>query len=303
MLFKKKDLFILTLILSCFLGKISAQTLAEKDIAYFKKYEDSLGAMQKQVFYGKQDTTRFKANIKFKALMEEVLLNQLSFYYPFDSLKDVSRIVSEDKKVRLITWNIYKNDGTQSYFGFVQAQHPKTKKYELYPLTDRSAGQKNPENYVGDNTKWFGMLYYTIIDCDGYYTLLGWDGNDKVSSRKFIDVLSFQKDGSPVFGKDIFKFPKKNPKRIMFEFNAQLSMSLRYHKDINTIIFDHLAPKESYLENQYQYYGPDFSYDAFIYKHGKWNYEEDVDARNGRSKTDNVKRDKDRKEKPVYVPK
>ncbi|MFI5142085.1 MAG: hypothetical protein ACHQII_06990, partial [Bacteroidia bacterium] len=140
-----------------------AQNLTDKDIAFFKKYEDSLKVMQKGVFYSKTDSAKFKNNARFYHLLDEVLLNTLSFAYPFDSLIEIKRLTSPDKKFRYIGWDIPKNDGTYMYFGFIQAMHPKTKKYELYELTDKSAAVKSPETYVSDNTKWFGMLYYTII--------------------------------------------------------------------------------------------------------------------------------------------
>lgn len=285
-------------------GKLIAQSLSDKNIVFFKKYEDSLCAMQKKVFYSKTDTAKFRANVKFYHLFEEILHNTLSFYYPFDSLKkDVNLRTSPDKKFRIITWNIPKEDGTYNYFGLLQAMHPKIKNYVVYELTDKSATVKSPETYVSDNTKWFGMLYYTIIPCGDYYTLLGWDGNDKLTARKFIDVLSFKKDGSPLFGKDVFKMAKKFPKRVMFEYNAQLTITLQYNEVVNAIVFDNLIPKESYLEGQYQFYGPDFSYDAFFLKHGKWNFEEDVDVKNPRSKLDNVKKNPDKKDKVIYTPK
>ena len=301
----KAALLFPTLFAYCLLFTVNcyAQNLSDKDMAYFKKYEDSLAAMQKKVFFAKTDTAKFRANGKFLQLFEEVLLNTISFNYPFDSLTEVNRRVSPDKKLRIITWNISRKDGTFLYFGFIQTLHPNTHKYEIYKLIDKSSSVKNPESYISDHTKWFGMLYYAIIPTDDYYTLLGWDGNDKLTARKFIDVLSFKKDGSPVFGKEVFKMPKKIPKRVMFEYNAQLVMTLQYNSTLNAIVFDHLAPKEGYLESQYQFYGPDFSYDAFVFKHGKWDFEEDVDAKNAQSKTDNVRRDKDKKEKAVYTPK
>jgi hypothetical protein len=298
-----KRSFLLTVTFCLLTFAFQAQTLSDKDLAYFKKYEDSLSAMQQKVFFSKTDTAKFKANAKFFHLLEEALLNNLSFSYPFDSLKEINRLTSPDKKFRMITWSIPNKEGNFFYFGFLQALHPKTKKYEIYELTDKSVGVKNPESYISDHTKWFGMLYYSIIPCGDYYTLLGWDGNDKLIARKFIDVLSFKKDGVPVFGKDVFKMPKKIPKRVMFEYNAQVVMSLRYNNEANSIIFDHLTPKEDYLEGQAQFYGPDFSYDAFVFKHGKWEFEEEVDAKNPRSKIDNYHRDKSKKEKAVYTPK
>jgi hypothetical protein len=288
------------LLLLAFAAPLFSQELTEKDIAYFKKYEDSLCYYQKKMFSAKTDTGRFKPNVQFVKLLDEVLLNDLSFYYPFDSLKQISRLVSKDRKVRVITWNLNKTDGTFHYFGFVQALNPKTQHYNIYELFDRSAAVKNPETHVSDNYKWFGMLYYDIIENGDYYTLLGWDGNDKTVTRKFIDILSFKDNGTPVFGKDVFKMPKKNPKRVMFEYSSKVVMSLRLNN--GALVFDHLAAKDEMSDGMPQFYGPDFSYDAFFPSRGKWSYEADVDVKNPRSKNDNVKRDRN-KEKAVYVPK
>jgi hypothetical protein len=294
-----KYLFLTTVF--CFLGAaLFSQELTDKDKAYFKKFEDSLIVLQKNVFAAKTDTGKFRNNIKFVKLWDEILLNDLSFYYPFDSMKQVSRLVSSDKKVRIITWNLEKADGTEHYFGFVQSKNPKSQHYDLFTLNDKSATIKNPENYVSDNTKWFGMLYYDIIPNDDYYTLLAWDGNDKLVCRKFIDVLSFKSDGTPVFGKDVFKYEKKNPKRVMFEYSAKVTMSLRNNN--GAIVFDHLASKDEMNEGMFQFYGPDFSYDAFLPSRGKWVYEADVDVKNPRNKNDNAKRGKT-KEKTIYAPK
>jgi hypothetical protein len=291
-------LFLLAFGLGACIGP-RAQELAGQDIAYFRKIEDSLSHLQKKVFSLKSDTARFRANARFLKLWDEILLNNLSFHYPFDSMKQVSRLVSPDKRVRIITWNLEKADGTHHFFGFLQAKNPKTNHYDLFELNDKSASIKNPEGHIGDHNKWFGMLYYEIIQNDDYYTLLGWDGNDKTVCRKFIDVLSFKSDGTPLFGKDVFKYPRKNPKRVMFEYSAKVVMSLRQYN--GAIVFDHLAAKDEMNEGMPQFYGPDFSYDAFLPSKGRWVYEPDVDVKNPKSKNDNVKR-KGQKEKPIYAP-
>ena len=46
------------------------------------------------------------------------------------------------------------------------------------------------------------------------------------------------------------------------------------------IIMDHLAPEDSRFEGQYQFYGPDFSYDALEFKKGEWVFQRDVFAKN-----------------------
>lgn len=276
--------------------------LSQEELDFFRKKEDSLRILERKMFFSKDDTAKFRANLKFLDQMEVLLNNTASFNFPFDSLKEIGKLTSPDKKFRLIHWNIPKKDGTHHYSGFIQVLNSKTNKYDVFELSDKSTTIKSPETHAGDYSKWFGMLYYSVIPCDDYYILLGWDGNDKTIARKFIDVLYFKNDLIPWFGKDVFKMRKKNPKRVMFEYSAELVMSLKYHSDKRMIIFDHLAPKDPMLTGQFQFYGPDFSYDGFQYRHGKWVFEEDVDVKNPRNKNDNVQKKKT-KEKPIYQPK
>ena len=287
-----------------FSGVCAQKQLSEKDKAYFLQYELKLQALQNKLFTTKNDSLKIKYNKEFLAVLDTALSAELSFYYPFDSLTQIARLTSPDNKFRIINWNIYKDNGAYFYFGFLQSFVSKDKKYECFKLVDKSAGIKNPETYIGEPDKWFGMLYYgKIIKNDDYYTLLAWDGNDKVTQKKFIEILYFKDNGDPLFGKDVFKMSKKNPRRIIFEYSSEITMSLKYNEDKGMIIFDHLAPKDAFMEGQYQFYGPDFSYDAFDYSKGKWKFVPDIDIKNIRNKNDNSKHVRNKNEKPIFTPK
>ena len=136
------------------------------------------------------------------------------------------------------------------------------------------------------------MLYYKIIlkktKSKRYYTLLGWDGNDKITRKKIIDVLTLDNNGTPRFGADIFNNQKKYPKRIIFEYSANCNMSLRFSTKKDSIVFDHLAPNSPQLEGQFQYYCNDGSYDGFGFKGGKWNYGMDLNAINEKDEKDKL---------------
>ncbi|HRG00672.1 MAG TPA: hypothetical protein PKZ75_06120 [Bacteroidia bacterium] len=300
------------------MAQLSFAQLSDADIKYYAGLEDSLQHIAQRVFLSKKEKNKFEANKQFLAIWNEVLKDEKSMQYPFDSLKnDVSLLMSPDKKFRIITWNILKEDQTHVFFGFIQVNNSKTVKkglfkkeittqYDVFPLLDKSATVKTPENYVADPSKWFGMLYVDCIKSDDeFYTLIAWDGNDKLTQRKFIDILYFKPDGTPVFGKDVFKFPGKFAKRIMFEYASEVAMSLKYNSKRKQIIFSHLAPNslDPTLENQFQYYGPDGSFDALEMKKGKWVYEPAIDIRKESDKTDNVKKPEPNKQTPVYKPK
>jgi hypothetical protein len=281
--------------------------------------EDSLLKILPRVCFSKKESNRFEANKTLLSYWNSILQNEKSMQYAFDSLKSkkyVSIINAPDNKFRLITWNLFKDDGTFAYFGFLQVNTSKTIKknlfkketllsYELYSLIDKSGSIKNPESYIGEPSKWFGMLYVDVIKTnDDDYTLIGWDGNDKLTQRKFIDVLYFKSNGIPTFGKDLFKVPGKFVKRMMFEYATEVAMSLKYTEERKQIIYSHLAPNsiDPTLEGQFQYYGPDGSFDALTLKKGKWYQETDIDVRKLKDKNDNAKRPNVNKQTPIYKP-
>ncbi len=269
-------------------------------------YEDSLKKLNLAIAKVKTEEEKLAYNRQFISLLEHVLSQPVAYAFRFDSLRYVSKVESPDKSFRIFTWDIEKTDGTYLYYGFIQmAPISDTDPCKLFALTDKSADiTKKLELYSSDNKKWLGMLYYKVIYTrykkKKYYTLLGWEGNDKLSCKKVIDVLTFAQDGTPHFGESIFntsfiKNDKKYniefssglmPKRIIFEYSAKVVMSLRYNEPLNTIVFDHLAPPNASLKGQYTYYGPDLSYDGFKWEKGKWNYIPDQDARERKSEMD-----------------
>src|SRR6185312_5933672 len=247
---------------------------------YIKLYEDTLKQLQfKRIAPHTTDKQKEEANTRFLAMFQKALSLPNSFNYPFDSLKTIGHLTSDDKQFRIISWNLPKNDGSQEYFGFIQSLNPRTKKYVLYPLKDKSAEITNPQSEALTPDKWMGMLYYKIIykkDCK-FYTLLAWSGYNKLITRKIIDIVSFNAEGVPTFGKNVFEhLPTKfkgATKRIVFQYSASSTMSLEYNEGKDVIAFDRLEPNQAGLEGQYEYYAPNLmAVDGLQYKDGKWYY-------------------------------
>ena len=46
------------------------------------------------------------------------------------------------------------------------------------------------------------------------------------------------------------------------------------------IMFDHLSPSRPSYTGNYEYYGPDFSYDGFRFEKDAWVLTEQIDMRN-----------------------
>lgn len=246
--------------------------------------EDSLAFYGKLMLKGHTDEIRLHANMQFHTLLKKSLSLPNSFDYPYDSLTMIARLIPEDKSFRIFNWQLPLNDGSYRFYAFFQSFNESTKKYVVYELTDGTEKIRIPQEEKLPYNKWYSAHYYRIItkksDGKKYYTILGWKGSNGTSQRKVIDAFTVSSAGEPYFGSSIFKAGRKAAKRLVFEYSCEVSMSVKYDESKDIIVYDHLSPKEPELKGQYQYYGPDFSYDALAFKKGRWVKIEDYDARN-----------------------
>lgn len=281
--------------------------------AVLRTAEDSLKSYLRKVHYGSNDQEKYEANEKFLKLMASCLADERSMKYPFDSLKNMARLYAPDESFRILNWNLPLENGSHEYFGFLQVKAGNGLEYRVYNLTDRSAEIEAPESMLLTHDRWFGALYYAIIPHKikdkQYYTLLGWDGNDRLSKKKIIEVLSFKASGKPQFGAGVFRKYKEKDKnvRVIFEYSARAAMTLRWEEQyLRTvaqsrdkksrtmkvkaepmIVFDNLVPLDTRLSanstdliGQYQFYVPETNVlNAFILREGRWYFVKDVDAR------------------------
>lgn len=228
------------------------------------------------------DSQKMADNARFVQRMEELLRESNSMEIPFTDLKNISVMTAPDGSFRLFTWLVLTRNGYQPQ-GVLQVKQKKKTSFKIYPLNHTDADQKSVKYRTLSPDKWYGAVYYEMIPIrfkgDSYYVLIGFNGNDGLSHKKVLDVLSFS-GTSPRFGLAVFEEEQKAANRVVFEYSARVKMSLRYDANKKEIIFDHLAPVNPSLVGHYKQYGPDMSYDAFVYRQGKWVYKPDVDARN-----------------------
>ena len=288
-------------------------------------YEDSLKILSKAILFSKEDFEKYNANKNFINILEEALDYDRKMEFPFDSLKNITHLVSPDKAFRILNWQLPRNDGTYEYFAFIQSLNPKTKKFEIHLLIDKSEEMTSAETMTLDENHWYGALYYKIIpvkkDDRKYYTLLGWDGNNSRSHKKIIEILYFRKDGQPVFGYPLFRNYGKNNKRILFEYSANSYMSLKYDNQytiipaqkkkstpqkkekVNLIVFDRIVPMDESLTGQYEFYIPETNVvDGFVFVDGRWVFVKDIDARNPKQENKVMPRDQRPPEFILYKP-
>lgn len=255
------------------------------NIPRLKQYQDSLINKCDSLYNATNDQDRFAANARFIKTLVNALKTPASFNFPFDSLKKITILKSPDNALKIFSWYVPKEDGTYRFFGTIQMATTDGK-LKMLPLIDGTDNIKD-QNQVTDNKNWYGARYYQIVPMirngiQPYYILIGWKGNNAKTSKKVIDILSFDKAGQAVFGKPIFDGLKGSTtkNRVIFEYNKLNSMTLTVDKTTNMIVFDHLAPFTPDLEGNFEFYASDLSFDAYKVIGGKLKLVENVEMKN-----------------------
>lgn len=244
----------------------------------FGAFQDSLLRLGMDMYRKQAEPERLAANYAFIKTLVGALRLPHSFDFGFDSLKMISIQESPDRVLRIFSWPIRLSDGSYRYYGTIQLRTDDGS-LKLFPLLDKTYEIPNPEQAIIPADEWYGAQYYDIIPHAGSYLLLGWKGHNPRLTHKVIDVLTIDRDRDrALFGKAIFDAPDyRDHTRMIFRFAAGLSMHLTFQKDANRIIFDHLVPPESRYLGQFEYYGPDLTFDAWILEREKLHLVEEAE--------------------------
>jgi hypothetical protein len=151
---------------------------------------------------------------------------------------------------------------------------------KLFPLHDVSMFSKKPEDSVRSANNWIGAIYYRIIQKNfsgkNIYTLLGFDDFTINSNKKWMEVLTFNGEGQPVFGGPYFSFKNDSAKaskkqifRFYLEYKKEASTTFNYDSSLNMIVYDHLI-SETDEPTRKESYVPDGDYEGFSWTNGQW---------------------------------
>ena len=205
------------------------------------------------------------------------------FTHTFSSLRYLGQIMSSDSLVKLITWNLILDDGSNNYYCYLLRRNVKSGKGKLKVFSGVHIQKPIRTDTTYSISDWYGALYYDIrpfvFNGSVKYILLGIDYGNSLTTRKIIDVLSFREDGEPQFGLKCFNDGGSLKQRIVFEYASSAVMSLKFESE-RSIVFDHLSPFTPEMKSNYQFYGPDFSFDSYDFENGFWKLKPDIDIRN-----------------------
>lgn len=281
---------------------MSLHVKAQLNTQKLNTYQDSLIKISNSANTEPLDAKKLDLNGKFVKTLVEALKTPNSFSYHFDSLKNVSVIKSPDQAFRILSWYLQLENGNYRYYGTIQ-MNTNSGPLKLFPLIDQTENVSD-SNSITDNQKWIGARYYEIIPVTSgnrlpYYILLGWKGNNQTTTKKVIEILSFNQDkvsfGAPVFdGKSL-----KDKNRYWFEYAKSNAMFLKTDRKEGMIVFDHLAPFDSEMTGKFEYYGSDGTFDGFKVIGGKLKLIEGLELNNDPSMTDELYADPKKNNKPI----
>ena len=270
---------------------LSATTLWSQDQTYgeekttMDRWEDELGMMGQVVLNGRTDSIKRIQNEYMRAGFREMLKQKESYRHPFDRLRTISKLMAPDEKFRIYTWTLPLENGEHEFYGFIQI--PEEDEFRVVELNDGYRTMENPQFSLGSADNWYGALYYEIrkesYKGDDYYTLLGWNGKDRFSNQKLVEILHFDIADRPRFGKAIIHVDANPRTRFILEYAEDAGMSLRWDKGNKMYVFDHLVPRDGAQPGMYAFYVPDFSYDGLKFEKGTFQLKENIEAKNQRN--------------------
>jgi hypothetical protein len=273
-----KSLSILTISTLLSVSCIAQLQITRTDRHLLMKREDSMKVYSMGIIGDSVDYRRFQADSMFTKMFVRALKTPNSFYYPFDSLITISTLYAPDSSFRIFTWQLIINDNVRQH-GAIQMRTADGS-LKLLPLIDKSELMYDQADSATNNRAWYGAVYYNIIETkdsigDPYYTLFGYDENNMRSSKKLLEVLTFDENGQPVFGQSpYFSFEQdtavRNPvNRFILEFKKDAGPKLNYDNDMGMIIVEHLESESGEPKKKWTLV-PDGDYEAFKWANTRW---------------------------------
>lgn len=263
----RRYILLLLVSINALIGNVVAQSeqrSVPQNLSY-AQYQDSLRQLGTMIYQEELEAERLKANFSFVKTLVAALQAPFSYEQPFEALDMVSIQRSPDDKFRIFSWHVPLSDSSYLYYGTIQIKTPDGS-LKLYPLLDQTYEIENPDSAITGSDAWYGAQYYDIIPYQDSYLLLGWKGHNPLITQKVIEVLTLDEERDrAILGKPIFSSPEtEHATRIIYRFSRQISMHLAYEKEGNRIVLDHLTPSSVQLEGQFEHYGPDLSFDAWV---------------------------------------
>lgn len=271
------------------------------DIAVLEKKMQRLGY---QLLGDTSHDNRVKGAREFIKVLVEALKIENSFHYRFDSLPYLAKIYSPDSSFRIFTFQVILKNYTYKHYGAIQLN---SKSLKLIPFKDYSDTFNMTPQGILTNKNWLGAVYYRCfmkyVEKKPLFFLIGYDQNDALSDKKYIEPMRIIGDTMAVFGYPIFEKPKAisgppprliiDPKtgkplkvdkpmpmntlnRVMIEYRKGGTAVIKYDPDKERILIDHIVSEDKKYTDVGYMKMPDGTYEGYEWKNNKFVWKENI---------------------------
>jgi hypothetical protein len=259
---------------------LHAQKKIPASVQLLMQLEENMAGYADAIVNAAETSDRAIADSVFTKALVQALKVPYSFSYAFDSLRTISKLYAPDSSFRIFTWQVMKDFTYYRQKGAIQF-HTKDGSLKLIPLYDNSPFTDSPVDSVRNNQQWIGAVYYNIVqktfNNKNYYTLIGYDENDARSTKKWVEVLTFDENDRPIFGGRYFNYPNDDMKpaqpayRFCVEFKKEANAKVNYDPELDMITFARLT-SETGEPTLHHTLIPTGSFEGFKWAGGKWVY-------------------------------
>jgi hypothetical protein len=255
------------------------QYISPGDREKLERLDDSLKMYGNTMLDDSLATNRLRADSMFTRLLVRSLLVPYSFYFSYDSMQMAPVVYAPDSNFRIISWHIPMHNDNHRQKGVIQMRTDNGSP-KFFPLFDASDYTDRPLDSVREANNWIGAVYYRVLHHSlpngPVYTLLGYDENNDRTTRKWIDILSFDESGKPLFGGDFFSIPSdsifpRGSKRFVLEYKKEGRVRLNFDDEDSLIVMDNLVSETGEPEKKYTLI-PGGDYEGLKWQNGRWQY-------------------------------
>ena len=132
-----------------------SQVISATEKKFFKLKEDTLKRLSKDLIVDSLQERRMRSDSSFIRALVRSLQVKNSFFYPFDSVKGISKLYAPDSSFRIFTWNLSYDEYYSRQRGAIQMK-TKDGSLKLIPLRDVSEFTADPMDSVRNKTNWIG---------------------------------------------------------------------------------------------------------------------------------------------------
>lgn len=240
-----------------------------------------------RIFESGDDDEKLRLNDSLRIIIGAYAESDSVFVHNFENLRYLGQITSPDRKLKIITWNVFLRNSPNRYFCYIIRRDGRKMPNTVFTLSGMNREEPVRDDIIYTSADWYGALYYAIRpfrnNKQNCYLVLGLDYGNMRVSRKIIDVLTFSPDDSLILGLDCFIREESKKLREVLEYSPEGIVSLRM-EDNKTVVFDQPVTVKTGHGDGYELSAAGVSFSGYVLQRGNWKFVSDIDVKNRKKK-------------------